>query len=195
VGRIVNLKKDAVAYGVAEMLPGYARTPPFGVSTAERKGGAINKLLREIAKTPTKSMADWALWFAGVEEAHPGTFTWKELRPMLPFRRPPAYQRIMDCSTFATLMAWIFGLPDPNGRGYDGTGNTTTLIQHGSKVAIPAASDFVFYTDGSEPVSHVAVAVSRLEVVSMGCQGDPRKRVLANCSDPALRLVEVRRYA
>lgn len=36
----------------------------------------------------------------------------------------------MDCSEAVTLICKLAGLSDPNGRGYDGTGYTGTLLQN-----------------------------------------------------------------
>ena len=194
---IVALKKDAVAYGVDQLLPGYDHKPPFGVSLAEIKGGAIDKLLVRIAKTHRKTIADWALWFWGYQQ-RTGAMNYKQARPMVFWHPPRVYTKPgMDCSAFATLCAKLAGLDDPNGFGYSGEGDCITLMEHGTKVITPAPSDFVFYCDGAKGPgvpTHVAIAISRLEVVSMGEQGDPAKRVLHDCGG-GLPYLETRRYA
>lgn len=65
-----------------------------------------------------------------------------------------------DCSSLATYLYWYAGLPDPNGRGYDGYGYTGTLAAHGHVVATHEAApgDLVFYGVGF-PWSHVAVVI------------------------------------
>lgn len=36
----------------------------------------------------------------------------------------------LDCSEIATLLCRLAGLADPNGRGYDGSGYTGTMLEH-----------------------------------------------------------------
>ena len=195
MGLIVEMKRPAVAYGVDQALPGYEAKPPFGVTMQEVKGANFNALLAHIRSHKQRTPADWALWMAAIEAAHPGTFTWVEFRPYK-FVRPPGLVRRMDCSTFAMLTRWLAHEPDPNGTGYNGYGNSDSLFVRGTKVSRAAASDIVFYhaAGDTHTTSHVAVAISSIEVVSMGCQGDPRKRVLADCGDANLTLVGIRRY-
>ena len=195
MGHIIELKKAAVAYGIDQALSGYEAKPPFGVTMTEIKGGNCNALLARIRAHRERTPADWALWMAAIEAAHPGTFTWVEFRPYK-FVRPPALVKRMDCSTFAILGRWLAHEPDPNGTGYNGYGNSGSLFARGTKVSTARASDLVFYHAAGDPdaTSHVAVAISSTEVVSMGEAGDPRKKALSNCADPNLTLVGIRRY-
>lgn len=83
-----------------------------------------------------------------------------------------------DCSGSLTCCAYAAGIPDPNGRGYDGQGYTGTMLQHLRR--IPKADirrgDFVIY-DGAYS-DHVAAV---LEVgpdpllFSHGYEGSPTK--------------------
>ena len=126
----------------------------------------------EILPPPAWGPAEWALWYWRHQLIH-HDMHYAETRPMdLP--EPPAVPHDMDCSTFATLVYKDARLPDPNGNGYNGEGNTTTLLAHGSAVPLDEvrAGDLVFY---SAP-EHVAVAVGGGYVVSMGHEGDPSRR-------------------
>lgn len=79
-----------------------------------------------------------------------------EVRPMpLNWTVPPGLTT--DCSGFATLCYKLAGCADPNGLGYNGTGFTGTLLQHGHSVSTPLPGDLVFYGPGD--AFHVAVVV------------------------------------
>lgn len=73
----------------------------------------------------------------------------------------------MDCSEGVTLLCRLAGLADPNGRGYDGTGYTGTMLDHlphytkpgnadvGALVVFgPGSGDHVamVYTPGADPL-------------------------------------------
>lgn len=47
----------------------------------------------------------------------------------------------MDCSESVTLLCKLAGMLDPNGRGYDGTGNTATMLATLPHYTNPAAAD------------------------------------------------------
>jgi hypothetical protein len=101
---------------------------------------------------------------------------YSETRPML-LVRLPAVPPVSDCSWFATQCFWDAQRPDPNGYGYDGAGNTETMLAHGTQVTPSAAraGDLVFYGvwGSTANPAHVAVFVGQGEVVSMGQEGDP----------------------
>ena len=63
-----------------------------------------------------------------------------------------------DCSSSVTGYYWQAGLPDPNGRAYDGQGYTGTLCLHGVEVPTALPGDLIFYGRG-RPWHHVAIAV------------------------------------
>ena len=100
---------------------------------------------------------------------------------------PPDYPRYADCSSFATWCYFVSGWPDPNGVGYNGTGYTGTLVEHGRQVSSPVPSDLAFY---GNPISHVAVCVSSTQVVSHGQESGPALYSLGYRTD----LNHVRRY-
>lgn len=106
---------------------------------------------------------------------------------------PPEYPETGDCSSTVTYTYWVVGAPDPNGLGYDGTGYTGTLVQHGERVESPAGNDLVFYSDGSRGkgvATHVALYMGDGKVFSHGQAGPPEKLDMTYRSD----MLEVRRY-
>ena len=69
------------------------------------------------------SNAEWAI-------EHTSSIHYEESRPM-PITIAIHHLPITtDCSGFATMMAKWAGAPDPNGRGYDGSGFTGSLLSH-----------------------------------------------------------------
>lgn len=100
---------------------------------------------------------DWAL-------AHATHWVYQQKRPMGSSMR---LEFSMDCSETATLLYKDAGLTDPNGREYDGFGNTDTLLGHGPQVAAknrkPGA--LVFYANPS----HVTICLRDVtRVLSFG---------------------------
>lgn len=71
----------------------------------------------------------------------------------------------VDCSGSTTQLYRDAGRPDPNGRGYDGTGNTETLRSNTpQRKSIKAAKtgDFIVYgPDGRPDLQHVVVVYAR----------------------------------
>lgn len=76
-----------------------------------------------------------------------------------------------DCSTFYTKMAKYGGWPDPNGFGYDGIGNTSSLIAHGRWIELAAAQlgDAIFYSNPA----HVGGYVGHDRIISLGSSAGP----------------------
>jgi hypothetical protein len=98
-------------------------------------------------------------------------YVYRQYRPMPDdlFSRLAWYQ--LDCSSSFTLIHKAAGLPDPNGRGYDGQGYTGTLINQGTwkPVASAEAGDGVFYGDqGAGVPRHVVCAIGDGLGVSFG---------------------------
>lgn len=87
--------------------------------------------------------------------------------------RPPAFPRYEDCSSYSTWCYWVAGMPDPNGRGYDGYGYTGTLTQRGWRVSAPNPGDLVFYGGSSSAPYHVAIYIGGGQVVSHGSESGP----------------------
>lgn len=82
--------------------------------------------------------------------------------------------RKMDCSSFVTLCYKEAGLPDPNGKGYNGLGTTYTLIPRCTQVKNPRPGDLCFYGSRSAP-HHVNIYVGGGKSINMGGPGDPKE--------------------
>jgi cell wall-associated NlpC family hydrolase len=79
-----------------------------------------------------------------------------EIRPIPLGRRLPL---TTDCSGFVTVCYYLAGAPDPNGRGYDGSGYTGTLLGWLRAIAPLDAKlgDLVVW--GTYPGRHVALVL------------------------------------
>lgn len=77
-------------------------------------------------------------------------------------RELPLY---IDCSASTTQLYRDAGRPDPNGRGYDGTGNTETLRANTPRrrsISSARVGDFIVYgPDGRPDLQHVIVVYRR----------------------------------
>jgi cell wall-associated NlpC family hydrolase len=107
--------------------------------------------------------------------------------------RPPGIPHYEDCSSFATWVYWVAGLPDPNKLGYNGQGYTGTLVRNGGSISPQLArpGDLAFYGWGFNGVpKHVAVCVGFGRVVSHGSESGPLLLGIRYRSD----LHSVRRY-
>jgi cell wall-associated NlpC family hydrolase len=78
--------------------------------------------------------------------------------------RGPVERMGIDCSEFVTLVYKAADAPDPNGSGYNGTGNTDTLMANGHKTNDPQPGDLIFYTSPD----HVGVYVGNGDVIEIG---------------------------
>jgi cell wall-associated NlpC family hydrolase len=103
--------------------------------------------------------------------------------PAALFATNPEY---IDCSAFATLVYKAAGCPDPNGFGYDGTGNTGTLAGHAAFQRDPSQAqpgDLVFYGGTQIYPEHVAVYLGAGLIANMGTEGEPAQ---LSMDDPGL---------
>jgi cell wall-associated NlpC family hydrolase len=119
---------------------------------------------------------------------HRGLIGYAQRRPMHSSTRHLPMD--IDCSEFATLTYKDAQLPDPNGNHFNGSGNTSTLRAHGSRVSVAQIGDLAFY----EHPDHVGVyvhagVIGRAEVVEHGSDPGPRYE-----PDDYRPIVEVRRY-
>lgn len=111
-----------------------------------------------------------------------GQIYYRQYRPY-PLIKPPTVPRALDCSSFDTLCKYAGGMPDPNGRGFDGQGYTGTMMTTGQRAASVndlelADSIFYGYSRGYGPAfnrgdpTHVAVYVGKIDgvhsVLSLG---------------------------
>lgn len=109
--------------------------------------------------------------FALFTYGHRDAIHYLQQRPMRDMQCPPSLDEYMDCSEGVTNAYRCAGLPDPNGYGYNGIGNTSTLMAHGRRVGITdlKIGDLIFY---SGPW-HVAMALSRTQAWSQGSEAAP----------------------
>lgn len=109
--------------------------------------------------------------------AHSADIHYAEVRPIPVQIRPESLPFTTDCSGFATLCYLWGGARDPNGRGYDGTGFTGTLLTHGRRIrrlAYAQPGDLIIY--GPAPGHHVVIVVEKGRdplVVSHGNEAGP----------------------
>jgi cell wall-associated NlpC family hydrolase len=176
MGKVINIKRAAVALGVELKLSGYQRKPPFGVTMAEIKGNEINALLAKLsrAKMPIIQVHDpayWMEWFLE-ENDDKHNIKWVEFRP-IQYGLPPGET---DCSGLVACAFKRAGWADPMGNNYSGYGNTDTLRAHGTKVPIASIkrNDLVHYSNPN----HVALYVGNGEVISHGQPGDPTRKTM-----------------
>jgi hypothetical protein len=133
---------------------------------------------------PAEAAVRQALWGA----ANRWSIRYAEIRPMPLVRfKAHALPFTTDCSGFYTCCYYAAGLPDPNGRGYDGQGYTGTMLQHGKVVSEPEPGDACFYY---HPISHVAMYIGNGKVVSHGSPSNPVAILPWNYVPPT----EIRRY-
>ena len=110
--------------------------------------------------------------------AHHGQFTYAEIRPysIVPLRTVPV---TLDCSSFATLMAMWSGAADPSGNGFNGRGNTDTMLAHSQHIPRAETQPGDFAVFGLNPSQHVVVLIQSAAggdgalCVSHGRPGDP----------------------
>ena len=79
-----------------------------------------------------------------------------EIRPIPLGRRLPL---TTDCSGFVTVCYYLAGAPDPNGRGYDGSGYTGTLLGWLRAIAPLDAKRGDLVVWGTYPGRHVALVL------------------------------------
>lgn len=116
--------------------------------------------------------------------AHKKQFRYAQVRPIPEYlaRFETKTTIYTDCSGSIELAAkWTPGCPDPSGLGFNGYGNTGSLLGHckhiTAKEALPG--DLIVYRAGpGDTYGHHAVSIDRPEgndfrVVSLGHQGDP----------------------
>lgn len=110
--------------------------------------------------------------------AHHNQFTYAEIRPW-PVTPPRTLPITTDCSGFAEMMARWSGAADPSGAGFDGSGNTDTMLAHSQHIPRTETQPGDFAVFGLNPSQHVVVLTQSAAggngamCVSHGRQGDP----------------------
>ena len=154
-------------------IPGY----PFWLIN-RMAGGTFLKLLTAYKKPPkpkpsTRDKIEAWLHWALLNTNRIG---YGEYRPMPEslLENPRELDIDYDCSTGFTVSYKAGGAQDPNRRGYDGIGNTTTLAAHGR--VIPQSQikvgDGVLFTD----LAHIASVLEVAKDPILFSHGGPRGR-------------------
>lgn len=109
-----------------------------------------------------------------------GNWDYAQIRPI---PHPGHVGRIVtDCSGGVTYLAECAGIPDPNGRRFDGLGYTGTLLDHCQRISRPALEPGDLVVFGAYPGHHVCAVLDAGPdplLWSHGRQGDPRAIVLS----------------
>lgn len=117
--------------------------------------------------TPRERIVNAAKW--GLENKD--KFTYNQVRPMAKSLFEKKAWTTTDCSAFATLCYKAGGVKDPNGAGYNGSGNTDTLKANGNHTAKPEPGDLIFYSNPD----HVAVYIGEGKVIELGGTPGPNE--------------------
>jgi hypothetical protein len=110
--------------------------------------------------------------------AHHNQFTYAEIRPW-PITPPRTLPVTTDCSGFAEMMARWSGAADPSGAGFNGSGNTDTMLAYSEHIPRAETQPGDFAVFGLNPSQHVVVLMQSAAAgngamcVSHGRQGDP----------------------
>ena len=88
--------------------------------------------------------------------AHHNQFTYAEIRPW-PVTPPRTLPITTDCSGFAEMMARWSGAADPSGAGFNGSGNTDTMLAHSPHIPRAETQPGDFAVFGLNPSQHVVV--------------------------------------
>lgn len=116
--------------------------------------------------------------------AHHDEIYYQESRPyeLTPVHTLPL---TADCSAFVTMMARWSGAPDPNGFGYNGYGNTDTMLGHAQHISRDETQPGDLTVFGLNPSTHVVALVESAamgndaQCVSHGQPGDPIQTMLS----------------
>lgn len=132
------------------------------------------KIIVSEAFTPRQRIIAWCRWALN----HESGIHYQQSRP-IPLQRGKNHQLPLftDCSGSTTIAYYAAGLPDPNGRKYDGSGYTGTLRAHLAKkpLAEVKPGDLIVYGGGTG--SHVVIvykAGADPIVFSHGQESGPR---------------------
>ena len=131
------------------------------------------------------SQAQWGVDHAAEIDYPPGDIRPGPM-PLEQYKRHDLTPRlVVDCSEWATCVYYAAGMPDPCGRGYDGLGNTDSMLGH--LPAIPRSSaitgDLVVFGRLGDSV-HVVIlgqpgTVADPAVYSMGTNVCPCRELLS----------------
>jgi hypothetical protein len=126
--------------------------------------------------------------------AHKARIAWQEVRPITRLHTPEELERLVlsfggwrtDCSGSATTLFQAAGLQDPNGRGYDGEGNTQIMYDHLPRYSDPKGAGIgalcFFGLPGNLPSQHITIVRhpgADPVLFTLGGKGDPSYRLLS----------------
>lgn len=139
----------------------------WNLLTEFMQGAAIAKAQASYKKYHPVTTRDKIVRAAKDGYANRSQIHYVQIRPMVWHRTKPLHADNLyaeDCSSFATWCYFVAGASDPNGFGYNGSGNTSSLRSHGKRVSTPRPGDLVHYADPD----HVAIYIGDGIVVSNG---------------------------
>lgn len=145
------------------------KAPEVGHAESSEPGGLVSGQIIA-GQTPRDRIVAAAKW--GL--AHRSSFTYMQYRPMAKSLFEKFAFTHTDCSSFATLCYKAAGLKDPNGFGYNGSGNTDSLKAQGNKSNTPEPGDLVFYHNPE----HVAVYIGEGKVIELGGTPGPNEEAI-----------------
>lgn len=121
----------------------------------------------------------WAQW--GIQNRQ--GFTYEEIRPMPSLANEQGRTPWTgDCSSWVTQCYKWAGAPDPTGNGYNGWGNTLSLLDHGKLIAetdLKPGDVIVFGPRWDASHQHTVISLGGDLVSSMGHPGDPEQATIA----------------
>jgi hypothetical protein len=144
--------------------------------TGKQRGNSIvtteaqHTTIAQVRQTMVRN-CQWAV-------AHHNQFTYAQIRPW-PITSPRTLPITTDCSGFAEMMARWSGAADPSGAGFDGSGNTDTMLAHSQHIPRAETQPGDFAVFGLNPSQHVVVLTQSAAggngamCVSHGRPGDP----------------------
>lgn len=133
--------------------------------------------------SPLEAKVDLGLQYARLLVANNLLIKYLQSRPMLLYKAP-GFARSGDCSDSITKIFYAAGLPDPNGRDFDGQGYTGTLVGQGRFVPLKDIQplDMLFY--GYTIVATPAFPVGAPTHVAMSMGDFPLDRTFSFGSEP-----------
>lgn len=134
-----------------------------------------HKIIIGTVVDPRQKMLDWMNWAL----RNTASIHYAQSRP-IPLKAGKARQLPLttDCSGSTTIAAYAAGLPDPNGRKYDGSGYTGTMRSHCKQIkrAQLQAGDIIIYGGGTGSHMVIVYDITPTDVIvfSHGQESGPK---------------------